>query len=331
MKQKILVEGFHGTGGVRSLQSSFDRKLNRIIRNKVGKAGIPFDWQKGIHVQDHTGKITIKDQGQSDSCGGQAKAYWLGIVTAIVSGQPYTEQSAKSIYSRIYYPGGGTTVYNLEKDLGAVDEIIVSSQPPTETNLEDKSWTDDVNLKLAMSKAGWTAISVNIDMESIAEAIRDYGAIIWEITGQNNGTWLSNSPIPPTKTLNSSMWNHFMCSAGAGTWNGQQAIDMFQSWGILVGDDGIQHFTADYINSGYILDCFTFVKKKPNFVFTQDLKSGDQNNDVLQLQKRLGSWQTGYYGFVTWCAVNLYQYLHGITRTGICDLATRDSLNSIIN
>lgn len=330
--KKNFAENKFGHGGIRNFSSKIKTKARRFIRPKLGMATIPFNWDLGFHIQEKIGVIPKKNQGKSSSCGGQAKSYWLGVINSIITGQPYSEQSAKSIYSPISYPNGGTTVPALERDLGALDESLLpsylqSGQLPDEIWMTDKSWRTDSNIKLAMNKAGWLAISVNIDMESIAEAIRDYGAIVWEVTGQNNGTWLSNNPKPPEKSNTNPKWNHFMCSEGAGIWNFKESIDMFQSWGNEVGDQGIQHFTDDYINSGYIIDCFTFVKKKPKFIFNNDLKYGDKNNDVLELQKRLGVMQTGYFGLLTYAAVLVYQKWNKLPATGYVGILTRTKLN----
>lgn len=324
--KKILVENKFGHGGKRQ---PIRRQIRRIIRPMIGKSSIPFDWNIGIHVQTKLGKIPVKNQGISDSCGGQAKSYWLGIIIALLNNAPYVEQSAKSIYSLIFYLGGGTTIPAMEKDLGSLNEFDLPSYQsgltPSEAFMESTMWKNPDTLKKMMVNQGWQAISVGKDMESIAQAIRDYGAVIWEIDGQNNGTWLSNNPKPPQGNL--SLWAHFMCSEGAGIWNNQKAITMFQSWGSTVGDNGLQHFTQDYIGSGYILDVFTFVKAS-KFLFTNDLSYGIQNNDVLQLQKRLGVWQTGYFGALTYAAVRIYQLVHGIPETGYVGTLTRTSLNS---
>lgn len=311
--KKILAENKHGTGAVRQ---PIRRRLNRLARPKLGKSGIPFDWSRGYDVEDKIGQIPIKDQGQSDSCGGQAKAYWLGIYFAL-QGQPYVEQSAKSIYSRIDYPQGGTTVPALEKDLGSTDESLVPSyqngQPPTEPWMIDNIWQAS-ELVNTMAKRGFVAKSVNIDMESIAEAIRDYGGVIWEIEGQNNGTWLSSTPQPPISSAN--LWSHFMCAKAAySITESIKGIEALQSWGKNIGLNGIQTFTDNYINSGYIVDCFTFVRIPP---LTQPLTYGESNPQVQTLQQKLGmpsTLQTGYYGFITLCAVVKFEIAHGLPIT----------------
>lgn len=332
MKKQILVENRYGHGGVNTLKSKVRRKLRRVFRPKLGMAAVPFDWAAGFHLRSKLSNIRIKDQGISSSCGGQAKSQWTAVIRALLTGQPYSEDSAKADYAPIAHAGGGTTVHELEEDLGSLPESAVPSyqdgNPGTEEFMADRSWMTSENLKAMMANAGWTAVSVSIDLESIAEAVRDYGAVIWEIEGQNNGTWLSPRPKPPVRGQGE-IWAHFMCSEGAGM-NGtpNREISMFQSWGTDVGYQGVQYFGQDYTGSGYIVDCFTFVRTPPKFIFSSDMKFGDMTGDVKQLQKRLGVWQSGWFGPLTFAAVILYQKTHGIQETGFCGPITRSKLNS---
>ncbi len=71
------------------------------------------------------------------------------------------------------------------------------------------------------------------------------------------------------------------------------------------------------------------------FRFNRDLHSGMQNNDVVELQKRLRAdgfftypTDTGYFGQVTVTAVQAYQTAHGIDATGFVGPLTRASLNT---
>jgi hypothetical protein len=203
----------------------------------------------------------IKNQQQSDSCGGMAGAYFIEIMN-LLQGKSI-EISAKSIYAPIACSGGGTTEDALETQIaarGANLEATVPDVAPdgtcTEAFMSDKSWITPALLEEAATRAGYTPMSVSMDIDSIAEAIANEGAVIWLIKGQNNGTWLSAYPNPPINNLNN--WGHFMCPFGYQT-VAQQQIDSLQSWGTSVGDGGIQHFTSNYINSGYIVDAFTFV------------------------------------------------------------------------
>lgn len=249
----ILAENQFGHGAIRV--NPIRRFINRKIRG-LGMAGEPFDWSKGYSL---TVSIPIKDQGQSFSCAGQAGAYFLEIQRSLLG---YNEAlSAKSLYSPIAYKGGGATVTGIETMIGAHGATLQVEVPDSqdEYHMEDNSWQTPELIASAIKRAGYIPQGVHMDIDSIAAAIRDNGGVIIEITGRNNGTWLS--PYPKAPTSNSvDNWNHFMCSyPRVELVNGIKTIPFFQSWGSDVGENGVQYLTEEYINSGYVRDCFTFI------------------------------------------------------------------------
>ena len=269
MKQlnSVLVNDTHGHGAI--ITSPIFKKLRRALRPKahlLGTAQAPFDWTKGYPMLP----MTIKDQGSSGSCGGQAGAYWRENQLRLLN-NIYTPLSAKSLYAPIHYPGGGTTVSALENQLGTVGinlESDVSSydtrpgyvgNAPDEQIMEDLSWQTPI-LKLdALSRASLVPLTVNIDLDSMAQAIATYGGIIVEVQGKNGEipSWDTYNPTPPSPTNPNELWAHFVFCGGAQ--NNQ--IIFSNSWGKSVGQEGIQAFTEAYINSGFIVDAFTFIPR----------------------------------------------------------------------
>ncbi len=92
-------------------------------------------------------------------------------------------------------------------------------------------------------------------------------------------------------------------------------------------------------NNGYngAIDPLPYlVKPVAQFIFMNDMQYGDTSDDVLQLQKRLGVIQTGFYGKLTQVAVFNYQQIHiqlswweyWILRGSKVGTKTRASLNS---
>ncbi len=263
--KKILVEGKYTHGAI--IQNRFLTKLKRSLRPKAHKLGMatqPFDFSKGAGILAKTGKLTIEGQGSSNSCGGQAKKRLMEIKRKL---QGINERlSAKSMYGQIrYQPNGGTTVSALEKDLGATTEQEVPSyfaggQAPDETFMQDLSWKNPTTTQSLATRTGYIPITVSLDIDSVAQAIAHYGAVIILIRGQNNGTWLSQFPKPPL-TENNEIWAHFMCSEDVPA-STTPRIDCYQSWGPDVGVGGIQSFTAEYFNSGFITDVIAFDTKQ---------------------------------------------------------------------
>jgi hypothetical protein len=105
-------------------------------------------------------------------------------------------------------------------------------------------------------------------------------------------------------------------------------IQFYNSWG-AIGDNGKQYFSEEYINSGFIYDCFTVTKH----VFNTDLKLGMVSNEVKYLQVKLGILPTtfgfGVFGPKTLAAVKAYQLVNKITPvSGYVGPLTRAKLNS---
>lgn len=254
MKTK-LVENRHGHGAIK--RSPIHRFIRRTFKKKLGRSGEPFNWSFPLN---NTTKIKIKDQGVSSSCGGQAGSYFLEVMDGVVI-------SAKSVYAPIAYPGGGTTVTALESQIGARGANLEISVPSYDANgvplsehlMTERSWQNEALRIDAENRAGYMPLSVDLTINAIAEAIRDHGAVIFEIQGQNNGTWLSPYPVHPTRKSKEEIWAHFVCAIGAQVVNGRKQIDFLNSWGTDVGDIGVQHLTEEYINSGYLVDAFTFI------------------------------------------------------------------------
>lgn len=247
----ILAENKYGHGALPV--SKFRRYINKKLRTKVAYASQPFDWSI---ITDNSAGIKIKDQGTSGSCSGQAGSYALQVLNNS------NQLSAKSIYSNIYYPGGGSTVTALESQIGVrganleaeIPSYNVYGNPLDEQDYEETSWQTPNTIQEAVKCAGWLPIDIEVNIDAIASAVRDYKAVIIEIQGKNNGTWLS--PVPSAPSIDSDLWAHFITGMGVMIKDGQKTIKFANSWGTDTGEQGFQYLTEAYINSGYIVDVF---------------------------------------------------------------------------
>lgn len=293
-----------------AIQTSKDKSVATI-----GMAPLPVDFTVPFQIP-----VTLvqKDQGQSLSCGGQATSYREEVLEG-------TPQSAKSIYSLCFVQGGGSgeqglwnTIYNN----GVAKEVDISSydnnQPPSEAFMEQTNWD---RTKLVAEKTA-QVVYVNLDMDSIATAIKNNNGVILGISGMNNGTWLSADPLPPTTMTGT--WGHWVFAVGYCMRNGKRAIKFINSWGSSVGENGYQYLSEDYLP--FIWSAWTFIDS-PKFIFNNDLKFGMKSPDVKQLQIRLGVLQTSYFGPLTYLAVLNYQRANGLPVTGFCGPMTRAILN----
>lgn len=258
-----LIEGKYGSGAIK--QNPLLKGLQRILRphaDTLGGITPEFDWSVGFDSSVQTGKLNIKNQGSSFSCGGQASSRFIEIASFIQKNTPMLEQSAKSIYANIAYPGGGTTISAIEKfvnNAGSNSELEVPSvqvvNGATNANeyfLTDKSWETPTLKTSALAKSNWIPVTVTVDIDSVAKNLRDYGAVILEIGGKNNGTWDNAYPVP----LPDFQWRHYVCVKSAGLVNGKKTLSFYNSWG-NIGEGGVQYFTEDSFKIA-VIDAFTF-------------------------------------------------------------------------
>ncbi len=309
-------------------------KIHRA-RKYVGQSSAPYDWSKPT-VTGYT--QPIKNQDQAGKCGGGMFANFKQIYNTLVLGKPFVELSMNSFYSQQYTRGGGMNTQGVQDGAGFTGLTTTLNCPDTvpcsESQAESTDWENVTKLQDCMLEAGLEMVSVRRDIDSIAQAIRDHKAVGFLFAGINNGSWLSPNPIPPTTAIGT--WGHFWCSTTEIPIpiNGKKIIPCYQTWGekladgTLVGDHGIQNFDETYINSGFIYDCFTFVRH----IFNSDMGLGSFGQEVKFLQVRLGispkTFGFGFYGPLTYKAVKAYQLANGLPSTGFCGPLTRAKLNS---
>lgn len=232
--------------------------------SKIGRGTTQFDWEKGFDIEKEIGfTLNPKDQNGSYSCGGQAGALYTAIWDFFIH-DSYTEKSAKDMYSQIAYPGGGTTLRDMmdhARNKGVCLEKLIPSyekgQPPSERFMLEKKQTPDTisNAKTTTSQ-GYA--SVDIDIESIAQAAAyNHGCIIL-MEGQNNGSVKSEFPIPPEN--HKYVWRHFVYIGKAKMINGKKYIGYLNSWGPTTGKNGWQWINASYMP--YILEANTMYDAK---------------------------------------------------------------------
>ena len=255
----MINENNHGVSPVR--HSKLYHKTHRFLRTYIGKAGVPFDWSKGIVRPMYN----IKNQYTSSSCWGQMFSRMIQII------QGCEELSAKSAYSPIYVTGGGVNLpdgENEAKNIGLTTEknvpsvfTLTNNQTCTEYFMEDTSWRTLAMIRDSATRAGYDIVNIAIDVDSVAQAIRDYGTVGILLRGNNNGSWTSAYPKPPQG--GGSLWGHYLAATGnIQPQLGTKWIPFYNSWGTDVGEKGIQYFNEIYFNSGFIIDVFTFQKKQ---------------------------------------------------------------------
>lgn len=306
---------------------------------ELGFGSAPFDWSVDFDIESVVGKLTVKDQNGSSSCGGQAWST-LGQVLDYATG----EKSAKFIYAQTHAPGGGSdgrANSELVKTKGWGTEVLTPSysagMPQGEAFYTNNDISPDAfNEALTDRALSYASVQVNID--SIAQALRDNKGVIIGIIGQNNGTWTSEFPLPPQGSSN--LWYHWVMIGKAKMINGKKYLGFINSWGAMVGDGGWQWISEDYMN--WLFSTWTLVKSTLppqtfHYIFTKNLTYSMSGDDVKALQTVLkieglfAPNPTGYFGSVTLASVKKWQTKHGLVSDGYIGVHSREQLNKLYN
>ncbi len=306
-------------------------KDNRDFKYTPAMATTPFDWSVGFDIEQAIGKtMDVKDQNGSGSCGGQAWAYFGQVLDP-----EKVQKSAKFIYAQDFVlPAGtyGRDNCKIVQDKGWGDEALTPSymgetlkMPPTEQFMQRKEDITPEAFAQALNDKALSYVNVEINIDSIAERIRDNKGVILGICGENNGTWTNIFPQPPT---GNDVWRHWIYCGKAKQMNGKKYIGFLNSWGKSVGNGGWQWIGEEYLTPKYIFETWTLDYNYQKFQFTKDLKFGMYNSDVKELQKRLDVIQTGFFGSLTFLAVQAFQKKWGIIDTGYVGILTRTKLNA---
>lgn len=296
----MIAEKLYGTGGIIQERDETIAGFGELVADSP-----VFDWERGFDIRKKLGReLSTKNQGQSGSCGGQASSY---LTEAILGSE---ESSARSIYNKCFYPDGGSTesglintILNIGVDKESVTTSYENGNPPSEAFMQ----TPDSNPSFIK---GLRPVYVGTDFDSMATAILQNNGIVIGISGENNGTWLSAEPKPPTKAE----WNHWVYAGFAGMRNGKKCIGFKNSWGKEVGEDGWQYIYEDYEPHLFCAWSMVYNKKtKPVYKFTKSLSFCQSSSDVKALQDILrfeglfNNVSTGYYGPITAVAVLAFQ------------------------
>lgn len=239
-----------------------------LIYDNIASGSEEFDWEKGYDIEsDLNIKINFEDQGKSSSCVGQAWSYYGSVIDAKETGV-YSKQSAKAIYSQIYLPNGGAYIREGAKlfvNWGSLPEEIISSyedgKAPSEDFIRDRDWkTENADTLAEMLKAKeYRGIVASNNIDLFAMAIRDNLGVVSGVNGENNGTWSTLEPKPPTNVK----WGHALYFGKAGIDKKGKYIATPNSWGDIYGGQW-QKLREDYFTSGHMFNPWTLTDKLNN-------------------------------------------------------------------
>lgn len=341
---------------------------------EVGFGSPPFDWTVGYDVERDIDAvlgtqidIPTKNQNGSGSCGGQSDSYYGAAISAFHD-KHFEEKSAKFSYAPVAVkPGGGSNGRDLADraiKAGWAPEALTPSyeagNPPSEAFMQR---TEDITpeaTQVALKDRALSYALVDVNIDAVAQAIRDNKGVRVGVTGSNNGTWLSQKPLPPKD--GETWWRHWLWGGKAFMVDGKKSIIAKNSWGLTVGDNGWQILSEDFFTTYLHNDLFggcpiweprTYVFN-PNPLptsfhhnFVSDLLFGQSGGDIVALQTALqidGTFPknvpcTGLYGDITRRAVLAYQLKYQVAPVAVLTAlqgkkvgpATRAQLNHQFN
>jgi hypothetical protein len=209
-----------------------------------------FDWDRGYDIESVIGtKINAKSQGKSGSCGGQAWSYYMAVLERIAT-MDYEERSARWIYSHTHVPPNGGSRGRDNCDFVIKRGVVKESEAPSYDNGKPPS-EDFMRLIPTLSKEALDNLEVNralsylqvkSNIEMVAQAIADNHGCVLVLNGEDNGTWRSSFPQPPTVKE----WGHFCFAGKAKIIKGRRHIGVLNSWGDKTGDQGWQWLSEDW-------------------------------------------------------------------------------------
>ncbi len=205
-------------------------------------------------------------------------------------------------------------------DLGA---SITDYTDPTQLTdaMKKDAYPNDITGYAFIDRPTWQDVKQAIYQNRVVIARVRCGDGWWK-DKNGNGSWAEKDVLP--LRLGTYASGHFIVLIGYDT----TYIYFRNSWSSDWGRGGDGYFALSYLPN--VLELGTALALPAPFLFTKDLWLGQKNNDVLQLQKRLGVLQTAFFGPLTFAAVRAYQTSKGIINTGFVGPLTRAALNATL-
>lgn len=267
---------------------------------------------------------TVRDQGQSGSCGGQAFGYHMETNTLIRDGK-FTALSSKSIYQPVFVAPEGSNARDLLTRIDRVGACLESDVPsydnglpPSEAFMEDGSKITQSMLVTGKQYSGQSYLAFSsTDMNQVKQAIYQGNGATLAVLG-NNPCWTTASGEIAVPASNHLVWGHFVFLTGWVIRNGSRFFEFVNSWSNQWGDQGFGYLPEQYLLAGYGYNEWIVVEKPlpdTNFAhtFNVNLAYGQTSPEVGLLQTFLvkngyDTLITNYYGEMTRQAVLQFQY-----------------------
>lgn len=306
----LEIEGGFRSGALPDKPDPRDRKLDDIA---VGSAPpmTEQDWVRGFDIEKELNiTMPMQNQGSSLSCVGQSFSQFASVLDTTKTGK-YIMTSAKAIYSRIRLPNGAAYFRDGAAqlvDFGRIYESMVRSYygngSTNEELFKDTSWITPEIIEFAsrMRFAEYrTPISTAHDMtmDKWAMTIRDNHGMVAGVVGNNNGTWFTNEPKPPTNLVpQNQLWYHAVYFGKFGVDSLGKYIATPNSWGTRgktqLHPDGWQKLRAEWFEGQgrWLFSPWTLILKDSIYNNSMDINKFLLDNDLKFIRNQ----ETGAFG-----------------------------------
>ncbi len=281
--------------------------------------------------------IPVEMQSKIPACGSHAGAFFRDAQETIEKKKTQRFSPRFSWIDIKSFDGfplsAGTSMDAIFKSLekaGACDFELIGND--TSLSLEEYSngavITDDMRKDASTRLVSSPAYTFSPTIDQIKTAIDQYKVVIalvnihdsWYTSKSGISSWLEKD-ILPLRTGNF-LGRHFVVLHNYD----EKYIYFRNSWSESWCRKGDGYFDSSYIPN--VIEIGTAVDLNDRFVFNKNLCFGMQNDDVKQLQLRLGVVCTGFFGYLTLKAVIAYQKAKGISPSiGFVWPLTRAELN----
>jgi hypothetical protein len=170
--------------------------------------------------------------------------------------------SRRDIYSRIYLPQGGAYLRDGVKtvvDIGNQTQVQCPDPAiPTEANMRIKSTLPD---SAGERELAYFVVKQNL-IDGVAQAIRDYKACIFGITGSNPAFADKTNPRPPKQ--GETLWQHCIEGFDYHLHSGVKCIIAKSSW--CSGSHHVHHIKEEFFTSGNTFNAWCIIPKEETFM-----------------------------------------------------------------
>lgn len=291
-------------------------------------------------------RFPIFNQNGSGSCVAQTMAKILGIMYWLKNNE-YVHFSATHIYQRrINKPAGGMAgvdAFDIAQK-GATLEVLAPSQNMSDEQMDNtkiEKYKADVG---EVFKIGNYILNPVRDLETIASIIQTTKKAVMVWYYFNHDEWTDVPKIlRPLDVNGAGVSRHSVTAVDFTLYQGKKCLIIEDSWGTSYGKAGQRIITEDFHNvrNFFTAHPMVFQFEVPVippitvYKFTKTMKTGDQNNEVKQLQLFLqqrgffptNSTATGYFGGVTKKGVVAFQISRGLVGDGVVGNLTLAELN----